>query len=482
MSSSLTRAGRSNRMESTWIDPFLRDRVLPMFSLLDTGHGTRREFLQVGGVSALGLSLAQVAAANNPVNVPKSCIFLWLSGGPSQLETWDPKPAAPAEIRGEFAAISTAVPGYRCCELMPRTAQLMDRISVLRAVATDCGIHDISGFWLLTGQKHRKMGQNVEAAGELSPQDWPALASVVRRLTQRPGGLPAAVLLPEQITSNPFRVWPGQNGGFLGRKWDPWLVPGDPNAPDYRVPDLVLSGEIPPLRLDRRLSLLEQVNRHFTLTERSDFDEASSAALELLKSPRARSAFDLVREPTEVRDRYGRHKFGQSCLLARRLVEAGVRFVQVNWPRVPGDETSNAPVWDTHAQNAQRMRHDLMPPMDAAYSALVEDLEQRGLLDSTLVVWIGEFGRTPRHNTLAGRDHWGHVFSVALAGGGIGRGIIHGASDEIAGFPLSGRVEPQDLAATILQSLGFGPETQVRDALGRPLAVTNGEVISTILA
>lgn len=437
---------------------------------------SRRHFVHFTGLTGL-VSLLARGETSDQYKSPKSCIFLWLSGGPSQLETWDPKPDAPKEIRGEFGTIQTSIPGYRCSELMPRTAQLADRMSILRAVSTDCGIHDISGFWLLTGQKHRKMGQNVEAAGELNPQDWPGLASIVRRLTQQPGEIPSSVLIPELITSNPFRVWPGQNGGFLGRKWDPWFVHGDPNTEDYQVPDLRLPGEIPFNRLDRRLILLEHLNDEKVLAAPSDFDESSTSALNLLKNPQAREAFELSREPASLRERYGRHKFGQSCLLARRLVESGVRFVQVNWPRVPGDEVSGAPVWDTHANNAARMKNDLMPPMDLAYSALIEDLEERGLLESTLVVWIGEFGRTPRHNPLGGRDHWGHVFSVALAGCGIPRGIVHGTSDEIAGYPFSGRVEPQDLAATIFQTLGFTSETLIHDPLGRPLAITSGEPI-----
>ncbi len=455
------------------------------------GHpdALRREFLRVGALGALGLSLPAALRAETHISTraarPKSCILLWMSGGPSQLETWDPKPLAPEDIRGSFGAIATTVPGYHCSELMPRTARLMDHIGLMRAVSTDCGIHDISGFWLMTGRRHQKMGLNVEAAGELTPQDWPAIAAVTRRLTQQPNALPSSVLLPELMRSNPFRIWPGQNGGFLGRRWDPWFVPGDPNADDFAVPDLGLPQEIPPLRLDRRLSLLDQVNRHFADWDRNGtrlFDEASQSALDLLRSSEARTAFDLTREAAATRDRFGRHKFGQSCLLARRLVEAGVRFVQVTWPRVPGDEASNAPVWDTHADNAKRMRDDLMPPMDQAYSALLEDLHARGLLDDTLVVWMGEFGRTPRHNGIGGRDHWGHVFPVALAGGGIRGGVIHGSSDEIAAYPRDGRVEPQEVAATIFQALGFAPETIIHDTLGRPLPISDGEPVRALLS
>jgi hypothetical protein len=303
---------------------------------------------------------------------------------------------------------------------------------------------------------------------------------VVRRL--RPGGaLPAAVTLPEQMISNANIVAVGQHAGFLGRSADPWLLTCDPSAPVFQVPALSPPADVPPLRLDERRNLLEQVNRHLDTVERSGiaarYDGPSQQAFDLLRSTRARQAFALDREPTALRDRYGRHKFGQSVLLARRLVEAGVSLVQVNWPREKGDMSVGNPVWDTHAKNSERLKTALMPPMDQAYSALLEDLPQRGLLEETLVIWAGEFGRTPRINGGGGRDHWGHVFSVALGGGGVRGGQVYGASDRIGAEPKDRRVQPQDLTATIFHCLGYRPETEVHDPLGRPVAISRGEVI-----
>jgi hypothetical protein len=250
------------------------------------------------------------------------------------------------------------------------------------------------------------------------------------------------------------------------------------------VPGLETTAELPPLRVDGRRSLLENVNRQLDAADRGglphQWDSISQQAFDLLRSSKGRHAFNLDAEPPSVRDRYGRNRFGQSMLLARRLVEAGVSLVQVNWQRWEHD-TSENPAWDTHSKNAERCKKDLMPPMDLAYSALLEDLLARGLLDETLVVWMGEFGRTPKINARGGRDHWGHVYSVALAGGGIRGGVVHGASDAIAGFAREGRVEPQDMTATIFHCLGHAPHTEIRDQLGRPLAISKGDVIRQIL-
>jgi hypothetical protein len=257
----------------------------------------------------------------------------------------------------------------------------------------------------------------------------------------------------------------------------------DPSRADFQVPELGLPCEVPPLRLSGRQSLLEQVNRHLDAVERSGalsrYDAVSQQAFDLLRSPKARQAFDLRQEPPAMRDRFGRSRFGQSVLLARRLVEAGVSLVQVNWTRTKEDSDTN-PVWDTHAKNSERLRTALMPPMDQAYSALLEDLSDRGLLDETLVVWMGEFGRTPKINRAGGRDHWGHVFSVALAGGGVRGGLVHGASDRIGAYPKEGRVQPQDLTATIFHCLGYRPDNEFLDPFGRPLVLSRGEVIRAV--
>jgi hypothetical protein len=451
---------------------------------------SRREWLRAGGLGAFGLSLPGLlqAQAEHPADAPgsfgraKSCILLFLLGGPPQHETWDPKPDAPPEVRGDLKPIATNVPGIQVGELMPRTARHLDKICVLRALCTNDNAHSSSGYWMLTGVPHQPT--NTENAKPGAPNDWPCLAALAQRLRPARGGLPAAVTLPEHIWNTGMISWPGQDGGFLGRSADPWLIHCHPESPDFQIPGLGLPAEVPPVRLDGRRSLLEQVNRHLDEAERGPaaarFDVRSRQAFDLLRAGRARRAFDLDGEPAAMRDRYGRNRWGQSVLLARRLVEAGVSLVQVNWTRMPGD-TNDSPAWDNHQRNAQRLKNNLMPPMDLAYSALLEDLEARGLLDSTLVVWMGEFGRSPRINPAGGRDHWGHVFSAALAGGGVRGGQVLGASDRLGGHVREGRVQPQDLAATIFHCLGYAPHTEVHDALGRPIAISRGTVLRQAL-
>jgi len=404
-------------------------------------------------------------------------------GGPPQHETWDPKPQAPAEVRGDFGAIATRTPGLHVGELMPLTAGLTDRIAVLRAMSTDDNAHSSSGYWMLTGHPHAPKNQENALPG--SPNDWPCLGAVVRQVRGDVGGLPGSIRLPEEIWNTGRLVWPGQNAGWLGAQADPWLITCDPNAPDFRIPDIALPADISMGRLSDRQQLRQLVQGGRPGLGSSDavrrWRQWQSKAIDLVASGEARRAFELEREAETTRDRYGRNRFGQSVLMARRLVEAGVSLVQVNWTRWETDE-SVAPAWDTHAKNSQRLKDDLMPPMDLAYSALLEDLEQRGLLDETLVVWMGEFGRTPKINAAGGRDHWGHTFSVALAGGGIRGGVVHGQSDRIGAYPVEGRVEPQDLAATIFHCLGLASHTELHDRLGRPLAISRGTPIAPILA
>jgi arylsulfatase A-like enzyme len=261
------------------------------------------------------------------------------------------------------------------------------------------------------------------------------------------------------------------------------LITCDPNQADFKVPDIALPVHVTPERFEQRRALRELMNGRFQEPASGPIQRWSnwqSKAIDLLRDAGTQQAFEVERESDQVRDRYGRNRFGQSVLLARRLVESGVSLVQVNWTRWPEDENV-APAWDTHAKNSERLKQALMPPMDQAYSALLEDLQSRGMLDDTLVVWIGEFGRSPKINAAGGRDHWGHVFSAALAGGGVQGGAVYGESDSQGGYPLSGRVEPQDLTATIFHCLGYAPETEIHDRLGRPLAISNGHPIRQIL-
>ncbi len=448
---------------------------------------TRREWLRVGGLGAFGLSLpAWLGAAEHrssegkPAPKAKACILLFMLGAPPQHETWDPKPDAPAEIRGDLKPIAAATSGLLVGELMPKTARLTDRIAVLRAMQTNDNAHSSSGYYMTTGYPHQPVG--VENGKPGAPNDWPCLGAVVKRLWQGAGPLPAAITLPEQAANDGNLTWPGQDAGFLGRVADPWLLNGEPEAARFEIPGLSLPVDIPAPRFEERRSLLEQVNRGMNAVHQSGVlaahDSRTQQAFDLISSSQARRAFHLDQEPPRIRDRYGRHRFGQGVLLARRLVEGGVPFVRVNWTRVKG--ALNNGHWDTHQKNTEALKQ-LMPLMDEAYSALLEDLDQRGLLEQTMVVWMGEFGRTPKINSAAGRDHWGHVFSVALAGGGVRGGIVHGSSDRHAAYPKDGRVLPQDLTATILHCLGIPAGSEIHDLQGRPLLVSRGEVIHQVL-
>jgi hypothetical protein len=453
---------------------------------------TRREMLRVGGLGLFGLSLPellrgqQAIAKTAPTSVSgrgkaKSCIVLFLMGGPPQHSTWDPKPEAPAGIRGEFKPIATNVPGIMISELMPRTARLIDKVCVLRAMASNDNAHSSSGYYMMTGQPHQPM--NFENANPGPPNDYPNMGGVVRRLKQGKSGLPSAMTLPHRIFNTNGSVWPGQDAGFLGRNADPWLFTCQPAAASFRIPEFTLAEEVPTPRLESRQSLLHRINQRLDGVERSGvlshFDKQTQQAFDLLRSRQSRLAFRLDQEPETVRERYGRSQFGQSVLLARRLIEAGVTLVQVNWFRGP-DEPEDNPCWDSHVKESERLKTVLAPPMDQAYSALLEDLFQRGMLHETLVVCMAEFGRSPKMNPAGGRDHWGYVYSLALAGASIRGGQVYGASDATGGQPKEGRVQPQDLTATIFHLLGFRPDTEIHDTLGRPLPISRGEVIRQV--
>lgn len=448
---------------------------------------TRREVLRVGGLALGGLTLSALPASaqggGRSFGRAKSCILLYMVGGPPQHETFDPKPEASLEVRGPFGTLSTPVDGLQVCDLMPKVGALAPHYAVIRSMATDVNAHTGSGYWMLTGHPHpNRNGESIPPA----PSDWPHLGAVVKRLLPSERGLPASLTLPEAVKNNPGIVVAGQNEGFMEPRFNPFLLECDPAAEPFRVPGLTPLPELPSVRLSRRRSLLEQVDASLEGAHRqagtfTRDDTVFSQSYDLLTSERTRAAFDLSREPAALRERYGRHKFGQSCLLARRLVEAGVRLVTVNWPREPNDFGIGNPVWDTHSSNAERLKTALMPPMDQGASALLEDLRTRGLLDETLVVWMGEFGRSPKHNPQGGRDHWGHVFSVMLAGGGVRGGIVHGESDRLGAYPESDRVGPEELHATVYHCLGISPSAEITDRLGRPLRACEGEPIRSIL-
>lgn len=454
---------------------------------------SRREVLRVGGLGTLGAGLnlpgllrAEAAGAGGGTGTgkAKSCIVLFLMGGPPQHSTWDPKPDAPAEVRGAYGPIATAVPGLSVCELWPHTAQVMDKVCLLRAVSTGDNAHSSSGYYMLTGRPHAPM--NFENANPGPPNDLPSLGALVGRLAPEgsDGALPPTVTLPHRIFNTDGSVWPGQDAGFLGHARDPWLLNARLTPEGYRVQEIDLPADLDPTRLGRRRGLLDRLAHGADAIDRAPgaaaLDAHTRRAFGLLASPAARAAFRLDREPEAARRRYGETPFGQSVLLARRLVESGVRLVQVNWFRGPDEPPAN-PCWDSHTNETERLKTALAPPADRAFSALVEDLAARGLLDETLVLCMAEFGRSPRLDAVGGRGHWGYVFSIAMAGGGVRGGQAYGASDRIGAYPKEGRVRPEDLTATVLHCLGHDPQAEFLDPLGRPHVASRGEVIRAIL-
>ena len=448
---------------------------------------SRREILRVGGLGMLGgLDLAGLArgseAAGAPVGRAKSCIVLFLMGGPPQHSTWDPKPDAPENVRGEFGPIATKVPGLSVSSLLPMTAKVADKLCLLRAVSTGDNAHSSSGYYMLTGRPHAPM--NLENANPGPPNDSPVLGGLLGRVTPHRPGMPASVTLPHRIFNTDGSVWPGQDAGYVGRTFDPWLLNAKQTPEGYRVQEIALPADLDHDRIGRRKDLLDRLQQGVDSLDHDRvaglLDDRQRQAFELLGSSRARRAFRLEEEPEAVRERYGATPFGRGVLLSRRLVEAGVKLVQVNWYRGPDEPPAN-PCWDSHEKEAARLKDVLVPPTDRAFSALIEDLSSRGMLDETLVVCMAEFGRSPHMAGNGGRNHWGSVFSIAMAGGGIRGGQVYGASDKIGAYPREGKVRPEDLSATIFHCLGLAPETEYLDPLGRPHPISRGEVLRAIL-
>jgi uncharacterized protein DUF1501 len=434
---------------------------------------TRRAFLQVGGSSFAGLALSELlagrAAAAAPRR-PRSVILVLLTGGLSHIDSLDMKPDAPAEIRGEFSRIQTQTPGIEICEHLPRLAQRMNRWAVVRSLSHREHDHLPGTHNVLTGSP-MPLRRPSDLDNVLSRRDFPCYGSVLSNLRPRHDGLPSAVTLPNPLIEGPL-TWPGQHGGFLGGTHDPMLVTQDPNSPTFRIDALRLADGLDPARLTDRLGLLDRVG------PASPFRPWQEKALEVLTSGRAEAAFRLDRIPGEVRDRYGRNTFGQTLLLSRRLVEAGVPMIQANMGIVQ--------TWDTHADNWGRLKNRLLPWLDQGLAALVDDLAATGLLEETLIAVTGEFGRTPRISNLpgsaqAGRDHWSEAYSALFAGAGVRGGQAIGRTDRIGAFPLSPPLSPNDIGATIYRVLGMDAETELHDSLGRPLRLNNGNVIAGLI-
>jgi Protein of unknown function (DUF1501) len=433
---------------------------------------TRREWLRVGALTpAIGLSLPQLLQAH--ARVPrhgraKSCIVVFLFGAPAHQDIWDLKPLARSEYRGEFKPIATSVPGVHVGEHIPRLAKLAHRFALVRSVSHPDNTHTVAMHYMLTGTRHARPQTNPQN----EPGDFPCFGAVLRFL-RRAGRLPAGVSLnapANQVSAN-NHIFPGFFAGFLGRSFDPVFVSDDASKPDF-APFPSVAGEAARRMQDRRQlhAAVEATRRTTGQASGLDFDRFHQQAFDLVTSPEARQAFDLSRESDRMRDRYGRNSFGQGLLLARRLVEARVPLVTVNWAR-------NDAYWDTHANNFDLLEKSLLPPFDLGLSALLDDLEQRGLLGETMVYCLGEFGRTPAINKAAGRDHWAACNTVLLAGGGVRGGLVHGASDKNGAYPETPPVSPSDLAATVYEGLGIDPQMELTDALGRPLPLTTGQPV-----
>ena len=429
---------------------------------------SRRDVVRAGAIGLLGGFLPSALPATKAS--PKSVILLFMWGGPSHIDTWDPKPDAPVQVRGEFRAISTSIPGLRIAEHFPLLASRAGHYAVVRSMTHTDPAHLSPVHHLLTGKLASKV--NSDADGP-SRTDAPCLGSMVKKVAPGLGPLPTAVTLPWAVAhpAAPGGVAPGQTGGWMGMGYDPFLVSADPNSPNFQIPGLAAALDVPPQRMEGRANLLRTLESGKSPAD--GYADLRSQAFDLLASPRVAAAFDLSRETARLRDRYGRHTHGQSCLLARRLVEGGSRLVTVNWP----DDKQN--FWDTHAANFPMLKNRLMPQSDQAFSALLDDLDARGMLESTLVVWVGEFGRTPRVEN-AGRQHWPSCYSAVLAGGGVRGGAVYGSSDKQGAYPATNPVSPADLTATIYHTLGINPEMLVTDRLGRELTLTEGKPLRAL--
>jgi hypothetical protein len=459
------------------------------------GNWSRRDLLRVGGLGAAGLALPDLlrardtskdghgASAAPGFGKARSCIFLLMFGGPSQLETFDLKPDAPAELRGEFKPIHTNVGGVAISEHLPQLARRADRYTIVRSLAHGDNFHSSSLHFILTGNPYPRASANILAG---RPDDYPHVGSVVARLRPSRNLLPPFVWLPATQYGR-LAAMTGNGPGFLGKKYDAFFINKDPSTPDFQVDALAPSAELSLDRLGQRRGLLDTFNRHSDSLlqgpQAAGIDAYYQKALDMIRTPLTQRAFDLALEPTKVRERYGRNAFGQSVLLARRLVEHGVPLITVRFYLDGSDIQDNEPAWDTHSNNFERLKNRLMPPLDLALSALLDDLCQRGLLDETLVVCMGELGRTPRINRVAGRDHHGHCMSLVMAGGGISGGRVYGASDRYAAYPADKPLTPGDIAATIYHCLGIDYLTELPDPhTGRSFRICSGAPIPGLLS
>ncbi len=454
-------------------------------SALRTCEGiTRREWLRAGGLSALGMTLPDLLrrrAEGAPFRPggsfgrARSCILVFLFGAPAHQDIWDLKPSAPSDIRGEFRPAASSVPGIYLGEHVPRIAAQAHQLALVRSVSHPDNTHTVAMHYMLTGVRHARPNSNPQN----QPGDFPAFGAVLQKLRSGPGALPAGISLnapANQVSAN-NHIFPGFFAGFLGSTYDPLFVSQDPSRRDFQ-PFPIAEGEAGQRLLERR-PLVTEIDRQQRalngLAGVRSLDTHYARAFDLVTSPATRRAFDLSAESDRLRQRYGATAFGQGLLLARRLVEARVPLVTVNWAR---DDA----FWDTHANNFNLLKNSLLPPFDQGFSALLDDLSQRGLLDETLVVCLGEFGRTPRINAQAGRDHWAACNTVVLAGAGVGGGQVHGASDRWAAYPSTAPVSPEDIAATIYHALGIDLHTPLHDPVDRPVPLCTGAPLTGLFS
>jgi hypothetical protein len=452
----------------------------PAFPSLDAAF-SRRELLCVAGVG-LGLLAPRARAAPDSTQASfgraRSLIVLYLHGGHAQQETWDPKPDGPSPARGEFGAIATSVPGVRVSELLPLSAGIVHRLTLLRSLSHGNANHVQASLTALTGHSHLPA---VEARGDFPPSasDFPPFGAVCGKV-RPPRHPPAWVQVGPLMRRNNGTILHGQTPGFLGARRGPLIIDQDLLPADVRVRAISADDALPPGRLGARGRLLAELDHQRRAldasTQMQNFDAFQLQALHLLTSPAAARAFQLSAEPPAVRERYGRTAFGQRCLLARRLAEAGVPVINVHYCWTPDGS------WDTHGRHFPQMKDSLCPTFDRAFSALVEDLHQRGLMGQSLVLATAEFGRTPQVNKAGGRDHWPWVYSIALAGGGTAAGAVVGASDKSAAYPVAYPCHPADLVATVYHLLGVPADCMLPDQAGRPHALYAGRILNRLLA
>ena len=448
---------------------------------------SRRDVLRVGGLAGMGLTLPQLlsvrelsAARKSPTfGRARRVIMLFLHGGHPQQETFDPKPDGPSAVRGEFGATATSVPGVHFSELLPNCAAIMDRLAIVRSMSHENANHVQA---CLPAQTGHKPPPPFESKGDFPPSDtdFPPIGAVLDHLRPAQAELPNWVRVGPLMRRSNGTTLHGQVPGLLGKQHSSFVVDQPLLPADVRIKALEPLEGLSGLRLRDRANLRTEFNQLSNqldqVAEQHDLDGFYQRAANLLSSPKTKAAFDLAREPAAIRERYGNTEFGQRCLLARRLIEAGVPMVNVSYCHTPSGS------WDTHGQNFTKMKDQLGPDLDTAFPALVEDLAERGMLDDTLVIVNAEFGRTPKINSNAGRDHWPWVYSLALAGAGIRAGTVYGASDASAAYPASTPRDPADMAATLYHLLGIDPETRIHDFLGRPHSLVIGDPIEEILA